>query len=79
MTDLSIFPIIGWKTETSPSGYGVLTITILPFELGDMRPVEMEKIEESRHFGISDEQAELLGQDLIAMAERLREKRRSSN
>ena len=79
MGDLTIFPIVEWKTATTPAGYGVLTIRILPLELGEMRPARLEKIEEARHFGISDEQAELLAQDLIRMAAELREKRKSSN
>lgn len=79
MTNVPICPINGWKIENTPAGYGVLTITTLPFDLKEMKPADPETIEEARHFGIAAEQAESLGRDLIRMAVELREKRKSSN
>jgi hypothetical protein len=79
MTDLKIFPIVSWKTEATPAGYGVLTITTLPFDLGAMQPAETGKTAQAHHFGIAAEQLELIVKDLSEMAAALREKRKTSN
>lgn len=78
MTDEAIFPIVGWKTRTSPAGYGVLTIKILPVRLGDMTD-QSGKTEQVHHFGIHAEQAELIVKDLTEMLATLRAKRKSAN
>lgn len=79
MSEVTVFPIIEWATQTTPAGYGVLSIKILPVELGDMRPADPGKTAQSHHFGIAAQQAELLARDLTEMAATLREKRRTSN
>lgn len=79
MTDITIFPIIEWETQTTPAGYGILNIKILPVVLPAVEPPKTERNRQLHRFGIAAEQCELLAQDMLELAARLREKRKSAN
>jgi hypothetical protein len=80
MPDLKLRPIVGWKTETTPAGYGFLTISFLPgLPMPGMTETELEKAKRFVQLGMSAEQCDLLQQDLQRMAEQLRAKRSGAN
>jgi hypothetical protein len=79
MAGVTIFPIVGWETKTTPAGYGMLTITVYPERLEAAAQADPEKTLQAHHFGIAAEQCELLAQDLTQMAALLREPRKTSN
>jgi hypothetical protein len=80
MDDVTLFPIVGWKTEGMPAGYGALNIQALPgIPAPGLSQAEMDQATQSIQFGISAEQCEMLAQDLMQMAARLRAKRKSAN
>jgi hypothetical protein len=79
MAGVTIFPIVGWETNTTPAGYGVLTITVYPVRLEAAAQADPEKTMQVHHFGIAAEQCELLAQDLTRTAATLRERRKTAN
>jgi hypothetical protein len=79
MNDITLLPIVGWDLRATPAGYGMLNIKYHPGL--PSRPLTQEESETSAlslQLGIAAEQAELLAQDLLAMAAQLRERRKSS-